>query len=233
MAPSVLAFDMRAGGPLLDDPRLFHQIVACLCSSGHAEADVSWSESCSPPADPHAFALETIFVICNSGMHNKVARRIFERCREALREGRSAHEEFGHKGKAAAIDSIWSDRARLHQAYLDADDKLAFCRGLPWIGGITCYHLAKNFGADVAKPDTHLQKLAARHGTTPQDLCDLLAARTSFRSATIDVVLWRACAERILDPRTGSLRVAEATASPPSKPIQQELFEPVQQELFT
>ncbi len=222
---------MRAAGPLLDDPGRFHAIVSELIRSGHAEDDLVWSESCIPPTHPDAFATETIFVICNSGMQNKVARTIFERIMPAIRSGRSAGDVFGHKAKSAAIDRIWVERETMFRAYIEAEDKLAFCRAIPWIGGITCYHLAKNFGVQVAKPDVHLQRLAERHGTTAQDLCEELSRRTGFRVATVDLVLWRACAEGVIDGRTG---VAPERRSDEHRPRMQqhELFEPVQQDLF-
>jgi hypothetical protein len=223
---------MRAAGPLLDDHGLFHGIVADLTSAGFAEEDLSWSESCMPPTRPEQFALETIFVICNSGMQNKVARMIFEKVRRAILEGRSAREEFGHPGKAVAIDDVWQRRVELMDGYLAADDKIAFCRSIPWIGGITCYHLAKNFGAQVAKPDVHLQRLAERHGTTCQDLCEAIAERTGFSVASVDLILWRACAERLIDGRTAlpPVRITDSERKPAGH--QHEMFQPVQQDLF-
>jgi hypothetical protein len=161
-------------------------------------------EACCPPANEEHFALEAIYVICNSGMKNTVARGIFERVRAALL-GRTIREVFGHKGKAAAIDHIWRHQGVLYVDYLLADDKLAFCESLPWIGGITKYHLAKNFGADVAKPDVHLQRLADREGCTAQQLCERLATATGLRVAAVDTVLWRACANGILNSRTGEI----------------------------
>jgi len=89
--------------------------------------------------------------------------------------------------------------------YLVAADKVEFCASLPWIGNITKYHLAKNFGADVAKPDVHLQRLADREGTTAQALCERLAKATGYRAATVDVLLWRACANGIINSRTGEI----------------------------
>lgn len=224
---------MHAGGPLVDDHGLFHEILAEVCAAGFGEGDVLWSENCGPPEDAQAFALETAFVICNSGMQNRIAAAIFARVRDALLSGGSAHDVFGHEGKAGAIDSVWRDRESLLAGYTAAVDKVGFCRSLPWIGGITCYHLAKNFGAPVAKPDVHLQRLAARHSTDSQTLCDILADRTGLSPATVDVVLWRACAERILDARTGTLvRDAPKAAPPPPVAWQTELFQPVQQDLF-
>ncbi|TIR86905.1 MAG: hypothetical protein E5X04_00440, partial [Mesorhizobium sp.] len=150
------------------------------------------------PEDASDFASEAIFVICNSGMKNTVARGIYKRVMEAIDRGDSASTAFRHTGKAAAIDAIWKDRHTLLGRYLVAPDKVEFCASLPWIGNITKYHLAKNFGADVAKPDVHLQRLADREGCTAQALCERLAKLTGYRAATVDVVLWRACANGVI-----------------------------------
>lgn len=171
-----------------------------ICDAGYS-GDIAWSEGVMPPADADEFALEAIFVICNSGMKHTVAQGIFDRIMPRLRNGGSAHETFGHKGKSDAIDFIWRERERLLGEYRAAPDKLAFCENLPWIGGITKYHLAKNFGADVAKPDVHLQRLADAEGCTAQQLCERLSGETGYRIATVDVILWRACAIGLIDSR--------------------------------
>jgi hypothetical protein len=171
-----------------------------------AGEDIAWAESLKPPSDPDAFASEAIFVICNSGMKNTVARRIYHKVQEALEQGTPVRDVFRHEGKAAAIEEIWRERATLMGLYLSADDKLAFCESLPWIGGITKYHLAKNFGADVAKPDVHLQRLAQREGCSAQELCERLAEATGWRVATVDTLLWRACANGVIDSPTGRIQ---------------------------
>jgi hypothetical protein len=171
-----------------------------VCEAGYG-SDIDWSERASEPATADDFAREAIFVICNSGMRFTVAQGIFDRVMAALIAGKSASDAFGHKGKSGAIDYIWKERERLLGEYLIAPDKLAFCESLPWIGGITKYHLAKNFGADVAKHDVHLQRLADREGTTPQALCERLAKKCGYRTSTVDLILWRACAIGLIDSR--------------------------------
>jgi hypothetical protein len=118
-----------------------------------------------------------------------------------LLEGRSARDAFGHPGKSAAIDTVWRGRAALLADYLASADKLAWIAALPWIGGITKYHVAKNFGLDVVKPDVHLARLAKRYGTDPQSLCERIAAESGYRVATVDTLLWRACATGVIDSR--------------------------------
>ncbi|TCU34078.1 hypothetical protein [Rhizobium azibense] len=167
--------------------------------------DIAWSENIKPPESAEDFAFEAIFVICNSGMKNTIARRIYDRVAEQISIGKPVREVFGHPGKAAAIETIWLNRADLFARYFTAADKVEFCASLPWIGGITKFHLAKNFGADVAKPDVHLQRLAEREGVTAQLLCERLAEATGYRAATVDVLLWRACANGIINSRTGEV----------------------------
>jgi hypothetical protein len=181
--------------------------------------DIAWAQELQTPANPDQFALEAIFVICNSGMKNTVARGIFTRSTAALLEGQPVFSVFKHPGKAAAIETIWRDRAQLLAGYLAAPDKLAYLAALPWIGDITKYHLAKNFGADVAKPDVHLQRLADREGCTVQALCERLAGELGLRVAAVDTVLWRACANGILNSRSG-----EICAPAPADRSQEGLF---------
>lgn len=169
--------------------------------------DIEWANGCREPADAESFALETIYVICNSGMKHTVARKIFDLIVPQLRGGRSALKVFGHKGKAGAIDLIWRDRERFFTEYLAAPDKVSYARTIPWIGGITCYHVVKNFGVQVAKPDVHLQRLADRESVSAQDLCERLAGETGFKVPAIDTVLWRACATGIINSRTGAIYV--------------------------
>jgi hypothetical protein len=181
----------------------FHCVIRAL--GQQAQEDIAWAESLALPTTPAQFASEVIFVICNSGMKNTVARMIFDRCCVALQACTPVFEVFKHPGKAAAIEAIWRDRKPLLEALVAAPDKLAFCESLPWIGGITKYHLAKNFGLDVAKPDVHLQRLADLEGVTAQALCERLAAATGYRVATVDTLIWRACANGIINSRTGAL----------------------------
>ena len=184
----------------------FINVLAALGEQGHD--DMVWSETIEPPATAQDFAQEAIFVICNSGMKNTVARQIFERCTVALCNGTPVFDVFKHKGKAAAIEAIWSDREVLLSMYRGAKDdaeRLELLVALPWIGHITKYHLAKNFGMNVAKPDVHMQRLADREGCSVQAMCERLAADVGLRAATIDVVLWRACANGIINSRTGQI----------------------------
>lgn len=180
--------------------RRFDELEQALRDGGHGPA-IDWSASIAPPANAEDFACRTIYVICNAGMRVAVGAVIAAKCIAALKDDRSATAVFGHPGKAHAIDRIWSQREELFEGYRRAGVKLDFLAGLPWIGPITRLHLAKNLGASAAKPDVHLLRLANREATTPARLCRRLSRLTGRTIAAVDTVLWRACAERILDSR--------------------------------
>ena len=177
--------------------RRFNRLEADLRGDGYGPM-IEWSQSIAAPTTADELAERAIFVICNSGMKYSVAGPIFERCMTALRQGRSAGDAFGHPGKVRAIDAIWTNSQSLFDQFATGHATLELVANLPWIGPVTKYHLAKNLGIDTAKPDIHLERLARRDGTTPHKLCKRLARQTSYRLATIDTILWRACADGIL-----------------------------------
>lgn len=151
--------------------------------------EIEWSMSVEPVSDPLTFWSEFSWVVLNSGMKNQVAQGIWSRVRPHVLSGGSAADVFGHKGKASAIDKVYVERASLLAQYQATSDKVQWLKGLPWIGEITCWHLAKNYGFDCAKPDRHLVRIAGAEGVTP--LCERLSKATGDRVATVDLVIWR------------------------------------------
>jgi hypothetical protein len=180
-------------------------VISAVKLAGYGD-DIQWAENLAPPTDADEFALEVIFVICNSGMRFTVARTIYERVIASLAQSVSSSKVFKHTGKCVAIDHVWYRRHELYAAYLRAADKLTYLETLPWIGGITKYHLAKNFGLQYAKPDVHMQRLAGTFHTTPQALCEQLSAEHGLKVATVDTLLWRAAAIGKLNTSTGEVR---------------------------
>jgi hypothetical protein len=192
----------------------FESIVGELRRLKWADEDIAWAEGLSPPEDAKALALETAWVICNSGMKSAVALGIFAKVRDKLLAGGSAHDVFGHDKKATAIDTVWRERNRLFGEFLAAQDQIGYLATIPFIGETTKYHLARNFGIDCVKPDVHLDRLAKHHATSPHDLCNALARETGFRIGTIDLLLWRACANGVIDSQTGKIRFDSTSARP-------------------
>jgi hypothetical protein len=179
----------------------FRELEAVLRAKGYSDM-IAWSEDVAPPADARAFAREAIYVICNSGMNFTTANGIYWRCVRALGRGRSSAEVFGHPGKTKAIDHIWRHRKVLFAGFQIAENKVAYCHTLPFIGQITKHHLAKNLGVDTIKPDGHLLRLARHEQVSAIALCERLAYLTGYKLSTIDSILWRACADGYLDSAT-------------------------------
>lgn len=62
----------------------------------------------------------------------------------------------------------------------------------PYIGPITYFHLAKNIGVHVAKPDRHLSRLVKELNiSSVQTLCSYIGERTGDTIPVVDIVLWR------------------------------------------
>lgn len=133
----------------------FRRVEAVLREAGYG-AIIDWSETIAKPADAEAFAEAAIYVVCNSGFKNSIAKPICERCMVALRAGLSSATEFRHPGKQRAIDRIWAEREDMFAAYQLEPDKLRYLVTLPWVGPVTRFHLEKNLGGDHAKPDVRL-----------------------------------------------------------------------------
>lgn len=103
---------------------------------------------------------------------------------------------FNHQGKCAAV--IQGAEKILHEGPMKNKLRgmsemaaLQYLQEFPYIGKITCYHIARNIGFDVVKPDRHLVRLAEAFHTTPDLLVDHIAALTGKRRGFIDFVLWQ------------------------------------------
>ena len=158
--------------------------------------ELRWAEEVRMPSSPEALFFEYGWVVCCSGMREQVARGVWERVKAALSEGLGVASVFNHEGKASAIQSFWDERDRRFtdfQVAWGSGEVLEWCEAQEWIGPVTKWHLAKNVGLDVAKPDRWLERVAARAGESVSCLCSRLAIETGDRVATVDLVIWRAC----------------------------------------
>lgn len=168
------------------------RLKSAISDMGYAD-DIQWAETVGAPTSANAFAAEYIFVVCNSGMKAQIAGAIFDRVMTAIIDGQHPSTVFGHMGKCNGIWQVWRERDKWYADFQAAGDKVTFLEGMPWIGSITKWHLAKNFGVDVVKPDRHLVRVADHYMTTPTALCEQLAQQTGDRIGTVDYVIWRAC----------------------------------------
>jgi len=170
---------------------VYLQLKAALIEDGYGH-EIDWQTNLQPVSDSHTFRNETIWVILNSGMREQIARIISNRIKQAWSEGKPTSSAFGHKGKVAAIDYIVKNCGVLFTAYLSANNKIEFLKSIPFIGDITCYHLAKNLGHDVIKPDRHLVRIANEcKYPNCNEMCLDISKATGDKVSVVDIVLWR------------------------------------------
>lgn len=183
-----------------------HDVVV---AAGFA-AEIDWQEGqCLDAVSESEFLRETAWVILSAGMRETVVRDRFCEVTAAFLKWESAEVivrrrdqcirralvAFGHPGKISAIGEVAVVVAELGFDVLR--DRLRFdglneLQQLPFIGPITRYHLAKNLGLDVVKPDRHLVRMARAAGyDEPEGMCRVIAEVTGDRLGTVDVVLWR------------------------------------------
>lgn len=192
-------------------PERYNLLKAHLEANGFAK-EVQWASSILPPKSAEDLACEAIWVILCSGMKAQVAGAIAKKVWPVIYDDKkpvTGSGAFGHKGKCKAIDWIWEHQEDLFNKFLALStprEQLDFCESLPWIGGITKYHLAKNLGVNVAKPDRHLERVAALHGQTTEAFCEDLANLTGDRVTLVDTVIWRSCNLGLIRVDDGHLR---------------------------
>lgn len=158
--------------------------------------EMDWARDVEPCKDKETFMSEFIFVVVNSGMKNSIAEIILKRIWKAIEEGQDLNKAFGHKGKVKAMYHVVANLDSVFAEYLEVRKKgleplIKWFISLPFIGGITCYHLARNLGENCVKPDRHLDRIAKSYKTTPFKLCEELSQKTGDRLGLVDVVLWR------------------------------------------
>lgn len=185
-----------------------------LANDPDAQRILDWSmQDIGMPASAEAMASDIIWIILCAGRSAQAARTIERKVWAAINEGRPVVEAFGYRAKAAAIERAWHERQQDFDALCkignqDVEKLVAWCGSLPFIGDDTQFQLAKNFGADVCKPDIWLSRLAGipdkpRRAVKIRfpacmNLCRPLAVATGDRIAAVDSVLWLACNKGVL-----------------------------------
>ena len=155
------------------------------------------------------FLRESAWTVLSAGFRESVVRKLFRPISKAFLEWRSAkiiHERrreckeaalqvFGNERKIAAILNIVAIVAQRGFGAIRQrieENGVFFLQTLPYIGPVTAFHLAKNLGLPVVKPDRHMQRIAAAAGfRSPFELCQQIASQTGDPIQVIDIVLWR------------------------------------------
>jgi hypothetical protein len=155
------------------------------------------------------FLREAAWVVLSSGMRESVIRGKFPAISRAFHEWTSASQIsangptcrkkafriFRHAGK---IDSIVEIAKSIDRTGFDSfkqrigSEGVPFLKSLPFIGPATCYHLAKNIGLDVVKPDRHLLRISTLVGySDPTEFCKEISSAVGDRMCVVDLIVWR------------------------------------------
>lgn len=192
---------------LLDSYRFMKDKVV---SSGYTE-EIKWQEYTeSNTVKESQFLEEAAWVVLSSGFKESILRKKFKNISLCFCNWASAQEiseeasvvrncalhVFGNTKK---IDSILKIAAIIAETGFDdywgnvCKNPIDELQKLPFIGKITSYHLAKNLGFDVAKPDRHLLRIANLFGFEDNvyELCKSISNATGDKIGVVDIVIWR------------------------------------------
>jgi len=172
--------------------------------------EIDWQEQISYDCiNEQKFLHEITWVILASGMSDKVVRKIFPLIKQIMFDFQSpkliyqkrkicyskAIKIINHPGKVNAIIYV---AEYLHKNSFEfvknkiQNDRIEFIQTFPFMGKSTAFHLAKNIGLDVAKPDRHLVRISNVLGfNSPNELCTKISYLLHEKISLIDLVLWR------------------------------------------
>ena len=171
-------------------------------------ADVVANRSVQKIAEPD-FLRELAWVVLSAGMAERVVRLKFDAISKAflywssaaeisIREEicvASALQHFAHKGKIAAIAAAATLVAKTSFEVLLEEvmvNPVLELQRFSYIGPVTAFHLAKNLGVRIAKPDRHLTRLCKVAGFVQVgELCNCIASFLGDDVSKVDTVLWR------------------------------------------
>jgi hypothetical protein len=202
-----------ARGDLRQVAKAYYVAKQALLRQGYA-AELDWQYGVSiMDLNEHEFLREAAWVILSSGMSERVIRSKFGDISRAFLDWTSAElivanasdckaEAFYYFGHESKLDAVIEIASHVNQEGFPSVVKSVIERGIDYlqqfafIGPATSYHLAKNIGLPVAKPDRHLTRIADKLGyQCVQQLCADIALATEEPIPIVDLVLWRFSAQ--------------------------------------
>lgn len=174
------------------------------------EKEIEWQRNVSlNNLTESKFLKESAWVILSSGMNEIVIRKVFPKITNAFFNWESSEtiyrnqsdclesalNIFNNPKKIKAIIEIAkeiSDVGFDRSLEFIENEGVSYLTKFPYIGPATSYHLAKNIGFNVVKPDRHLVRVAKSAGyADPHDLCSDLSEIVGDDIRIIDLVIWR------------------------------------------
>lgn len=155
------------------------------------------------------FLQEAAWVVLCSGFKERIVRQIFSNFSLCYCDWESAKvisdnanlckssalKVFPNERKVNAISKIVE---KIHKVGFSSfiekirNDPITELKTLPFIGEVTSYHLAKNIGFDVSKPDRHLVRISKELGYSDvHSLCNYVSELSGDAPSVVDIVFWR------------------------------------------
>jgi len=173
-------------------------------------SEIEWQNKvCFQNVDESIFLKELAWVILSSGMREQIIRRIYEKLTPCFYNWQSAKlivdneaecykraiKIFKNERKISAIiesaEIIFDIGFNVLKENIESNP-IETLRIFPFIGKITVYHLAKNIGVCVAKPDRHLVRIAKKEGYDDvQIFCERISEISGDSIPVVDIVFWR------------------------------------------
>jgi len=173
-------------------------------------SEISWqSNLIFDDLDERTFLRELAWVILSSGMRERIIANLFDdisKCffdwlsAEAIvvNKDRCFHKAIRFFNNKAKISAIIDGAHKINTISFDQlkkkirENPIENLQKFSYIGPVIVYHLAKNIGLPVAKPDRHLTRIANKEGYSDvQKFCDEISKLSGDSIPVVDIVLWR------------------------------------------
>lgn len=187
-----------------------YQVAKMIIINQGFQNEILWQSSVIfEDLDATTFMRELAWVVLSSGMRERVIRKIFYKVSDCFFNWSSiemiannadncfneAITFFNHRSKIAAIiyAAKYLNDIEFNEFKLKIkEDPINVLQQFPFIGPITAFHLAKNIGIPIAKPDRHLVRLAHHEGFQDiQNFCMQISKVSGDSVPVVDIVLWR------------------------------------------
>ena len=185
---------------------LVKQIV---CDEGYGP-EISWQLKVNfDSLNESTFLKELAWVILSSGIKEQVIRKIFEKITFCFFNWESIQMIVDNKQQChynaikifnneRKISAIIQSAQKINDISFNELKKMIkkkpieTLQSFPYIGDVTAYHLAKNIGICIAKPDRHLVRIADTEGYDDvQEFCRDVSMVSGDSIPVVDVVFWR------------------------------------------
>jgi len=159
--------------------------------------------------DESEFLREIAWVILTCGMKEAIVRNRFDDISHCFFQWSSAQKIISNREKCRSSALKIFNNVQKIAAILDAADQvniigfdkvkknirlnpITFLQTFDYIGPVTVYHLAKNIGLPVAKPDRHLVRIAQQENYCDvQSFCGDISRISGDPIPVVDIVFWR------------------------------------------